>query len=182
MKKIICMFFYLLVSKSIVYAATSMEFFQVMAKDENGSFLKMDQYHGIKYCEELGLRLPTARDFADFATRYGAQILPTSYPDLKVDTLELKEEMKLMASMNFYPIKSYSEEQGLKVSFYYNSKGFDRPEFMPKLDGFLSSTKNAYWESTGDPLLSTDPVPETFNTNGHIGPRIYRKRYVTCIK
>jgi hypothetical protein len=158
------------------------DFFQVMPSDSNGKFIRMNIADGQIYCNDIGLKLPSVRDFAEFAVQFGSKVLETNYPNLNIDSSEILAETIEMRRMNFYPIHKYSKEKALSVDFYYNYSGFNKPAFMPELDGYLTSTENADWTATSNPSLVDNPVPNTFNTNGYIGPRIYRERFVTCIR
>ncbi len=151
-----------------------------VAVDSDGNYSRMNQRDAIAYCARLGMSLPDDRDFAEFSVLHGAKIRETKFALRSAGDAIVIAEINEMKDEGFRALYVYYEDRGLSVAFYHNPTGFKKPDIMPDIDRFISATKNAQWESTRNPLELLDPVPDNFNTLGHLDPSIYRERHVTC--
>jgi hypothetical protein len=95
-----------------------------------------------KACKDLGMRLPVAREVAEYAIGRGTDVIQeTKFPYRSINSPEVQSELLMMEREGFRPniIKSASRRH--VVSFYYSS---DRYQYIP--DG--ESNRLSVWTST----------------------------------
>lgn len=109
--------------------------------DVDGTALSGNLRLAQEYCEGHGLRLPTVRELAEEATRLGAQgIRETAYPDAETSAAALRDEIDRMARDGYVPIYKRSLHAGVAVGFYFNFRGYRKPEGSHGLWYFWSTS------------------------------------------
>lgn len=78
-----------------------------------------------KNCKEEGMRLPNARELAEFAIQLGAKgIKETRFPGASSDNVVVQEEVKEMAISGFKPVYKINKDEKV-VDFYFNNAGYE---------------------------------------------------------
>ena len=120
-----------------------------IARNPDGTVLRMNQYDADKYCQAQGTRLPTIREMAAYSQSLGAKgILETAYPGVYYAFLKVDEEIKRMNTNGYDAIYTSNSAGETTVDFYFNYSGYQRPS------GDLGNY--AFWSSSVVPHASSD--------------------------
>ena len=108
-----------------------------------------------KYCKSLGMRVPIARELAEWAITRGATgIRETKFPGTTIPYGPQYQEISENQSDGYLAVYGDSAGSGLSsVDFYFNPTGYQRsPEFGPAYASlfkyFLTDTVDSYSEVT----------------------------------
>ncbi len=95
----------------------------------SGKVHNMDWWRAKLHCEKNESRLPTARELAQLAVKYGAEgIRETKFPRTDFDTDDVHEEIEEMRGNGFHPVYCAYHNEIPCVEFYFSNKGYSRPE------------------------------------------------------
>lgn len=104
-------------------------------------------YEAEHICRKLGLRLPTAREFALFGRMFGARALQEPAPELRDVSVfrseAVQDEITKMKRRSYSPVYKNLEDGRVVVDFYYHSGDFS---------GDSTFSKRVFWSSS--------PVPQ----------------------
>jgi hypothetical protein len=96
-----------------------------VARDSNGDIRHMNQASARQYCQDLNLRLPTARELALYAQENGAKGISETW------------------KYGYYPVNAYDTSLD---KFYFNNSSYQRPPNEPQeMMGSLN-----FWSSSVD--------------------------------
>lgn len=104
-------------------------------------------------CAKRKQRLPSIREFANWATQYGAEIRETSYPGRIWIDSDAQSEERVMKYDGFKPIYTINYQGRRSVMFYYNNDLYD-----PRAANKLKELNIKYHSIR---LWSSTPMPET---------------------
>lgn len=111
--------------------------------DGDGGFLITTQEAATQYCASIGSRLPTAREFAEYAQSLGAVgVRETKYPEMDSESGEVRAEIIQNGSERYYAIYKKNKDGAFAVDFYYNPIGYEYPLDPPRQVRFWTSSTN----------------------------------------
>lgn len=127
MKTLLAYTFILVFSNSIFAAQNSIGEVQL---DANGRPFLLSFEEATSHCTSKGGRLPTIREFAEFAQANGALgIRKSAYQGMPIETVIKNGEMKKMESEGFriYKRPEANSVSATNVDFYFNPTGYTAP-------------------------------------------------------
>lgn len=149
-------------------------------QDSFGNFYKVTYEVADTYCSKQSMRIPTAREFAQFSQELGAKgILETKYPNTSVSNFNVKLEIYWNYKNNFVPIYKKTLDGTVVVDFYFNNSGykFDSPETKQAID---------IWTSSLEPSPVSEKVPPEnlvwVSNDGHLTTRTENLHSIRCLR
>ena len=110
-------------------------------RDAAGNVLKLNQPQAAVYCKNLNQRLPSAREYAQFAEQNGARVRETAFPGKPFDFAEVRTETDANQREKFYPVgllNGETHEEGFY--FYLNTEKYQAPNDEPSKSRFWTAT------------------------------------------
>ena len=91
-------------------------------RDSEGDLLLLHFEQAQAFCEARGTRLPTIREYMDFATKYGNKIRETAFPSERQGKALIEERIRNAAEGYFAVFNGKS-----RVDFYFNPREYSYP-------------------------------------------------------
>lgn len=114
-----------------------------VALNPDGSLLLMNFSEASAYCKTRGTRLPTVREFADYAYQHGARgTRETAYPNIATTEKNVYlEGLSNFHSGGYVALKKRSEtNRFIVINFYYSNEGY----IAPQVDDFQAWTSSPF--------------------------------------
>lgn len=97
-------------------------------KRDNGTVIYTTKTLAEKRCEKQGLRLPTFRDYAEYAISFGAKIRESGHKGVNSNDPKVAPEIIQNMQDGFELQTARLSENGRDViDYYYSNKGYTRP-------------------------------------------------------
>jgi hypothetical protein len=128
---------------------------QYPPKSKRGYLPYVEFREATAYCKNLGMRLPTAREYAKYAQSLGAKgVRETAFASASINDPRVKEEIAKNSNEKFFAVfkspvfETYTDypqtpDSRILIDFYYSSDGYTKPSGA-RLD-------DRYWTSSADP-------------------------------
>ena len=128
---------------------------QYPPKSKRGYLPYVEFREATAYCKKLGLRLPPAREYAQYAQSKGAKgIRETAFANISIKDPRVKVEIAQNSNEKFFAVfkspvyETYTDypqtpDSNIYIDFYYSWDGYSRP-VGARLD-------DRYWTSSADP-------------------------------
>jgi hypothetical protein len=129
---------------NVVQAGQTPQFGDIV-KNSDGSIRYMSQYLATEYCSSQGMRLPSAREFAQLSQSLGAKGIK--------EFNEFPNESAAKKA-GYYPVLAtrWNEHDG----FYFSNQGYNRPTGELGNNRFFSYSHNPYMSSPNSYIFFGD--------------------------
>lgn len=141
-------------------------------KKTNGSILYTTKANAEKKCEEFGLRLPTFREYAEYAVSFGAKIRESSFKGKNINHPEVSQEI-IQNMQNGYELQTAHLNGQDVIDYYYNSRGYKMPaeEEMDNSCFWTTTPANDYGRWSLSVFCSRDGSKSTATQNASLAVR-----------
>lgn len=134
----------LVTGSSFIISCSALAGMSPVLRDGNQQVLFLSKSEAVTLCQSRGGKLPSNRQFAEFAITLGAAgIKETKYRD-QGNTPAAMMERATYRSQGYFILYMVDRFRQTVVDFYYKNIGFENPEFSNSEDQLFTWTENVY--------------------------------------